>query len=147
MQTEPHLSSTSGPAGGAPLRYLVAVIGAFALDLLLAMILREAAGLPVWLAAGTSFIIVGVSAYFVHEHWTFKRPESHASAGRFARNMAALAAAFLARVGVIAGMEAVHDPEALLAAIYIVVGAGVSLTVNFTLNRFWVFRAPGHHAS
>ncbi len=128
------------------MRYLIAVVGAFGLDVLLAMMLREAAGLPVWLAAGTSFIIVGAGAYFVHEHWTFKRPESRASAKRFVRNMAALAAAFLARVGVIAGMETIHDPEALLAAVYIIVGAGVSLTVNFTLNRFWVFGAPGHRA-
>lgn len=125
-----------------PVRYLIVAVGAFLLDLLLAMLLREAGGLPVWLAAGVSFIVVGVGAYFVHEHWTFRRAESRTSAGRFARNMAALAAAFAARVSLIAAMEAIHDPEALLAAAYIVVGAGVSLTVNFLLNRFWVFSAP-----
>jgi len=127
------------PAVNQPGRYLIAAFGAFTLDLVLAMILREALGLPVWLAAGISFIVVGVGAYFVHEHWTFRRAESRASAGRFVRNMAALAAAFTARIGVIAAMEAIYDPETLLAAVYIVIGAGVSLTVNFLLNRFWVF--------
>ena len=135
------LSRESRPTGRASVRYLVAAVGAFTLDLVLAMILREALGLPVWLAAGISFIVVGVGAYFVHEHWTFKRAESRASAGRFVRNMAALAAAFTARIGVIAAMEAIYDPETLLAAVYIVIGAGVSLTVNFLLNRFWVFTA------
>ena len=129
-------------AANQPARYFIAAVGAFMLDLLLAMILREAAGLAVWLAAGISFVVVGVGAYFVHEHWTFRRTESRASAGRFSRNMAALAAAFTARVSVIAIMEMIHRPEALLAAVYIIVGAGVSLTLNFLLNRFWVFRAP-----
>lgn len=129
-------------AANQPVRYLIASVGAFTLDLLLAMILREAAGLPVWLAAGISFIVVGVGAYFVHEHWTFRRAESRASAGRFARNMAALAVAFTARVSVIAILEAIHRPEALLAAIYIIIGAGISLTLNFLLNRFWIFKAP-----
>lgn len=125
----------------SPARYLVVAVGAFSLDLLLAMILREAAGLPVWLAAAISFIVVGMGAYFVHEHWTFRRVESQVSAGRFAQNMVALAAAFTARVSLIAVMEAVHRPEALLAAVYIIIGAGVSLTLNFLLNRFWVFKA------
>jgi putative flippase GtrA len=124
-------------------RYMIVAVVAFLTDLALAMILREGLGLPVWLAAAISFIVVGAAAYFVHEHWTFRHAESRTSASRFARNMAALLAAFLTRVCLIAAMEAVHDPEALLAAVYIGIGAVASLTVNFLLNRFWVFQRKG----
>jgi putative flippase GtrA len=127
----------------SPGRYVIVAIVAFVVDLALAMALREGAGLPVWLAAAISFIIVGVASYFVHEHWTFRRAESRTSSRRFVRNMTASAAAFATRVGIIAAMEAVHDPAALLAAGYIGVGAAASLTVNYVLNRFWVFRTGG----
>jgi putative flippase GtrA len=131
------------PETNSPGRYVIVAIVAFVVDLGLAMALREGAGLPVWLAAAISFIIVGVATYFVHEHWTFRRAESRTSSRRFARNMTASMAAFTTRVGIIATMEAVHNPEALLAAVYIGVGAAASLTVNYLLNRFWVFRTGG----
>jgi putative flippase GtrA len=140
---EPKPSSGVEAMKSAPGRYLVVAIGAFLVDLALALSLREGLGLPVWLAAAISFVVVGAAAYFVHEHWTFRRAESRTSAGRFVRNMIALLAAFSTRVGLIAAMEAVHDPEALLAAVYIGAGAVASLSVNFLLNRFWVFQSRG----
>ena len=133
----------AAPAKNLPGRYFVAAAGMFLADLVLAMTLREGVGLPVWLAAAISFAAVGAGGYFVHEHWTFRRAGSRASAGRFTRNIAALLAAFSTRVGVIAAMEAVHDPGATLAAAYVGIGAAASLTVNFLLNRFWVFRKKG----
>ncbi len=121
-------------------RFLVTSIGAFAADLTLALLLREVFYPSVTLSAAISFIVVWFTAYFVHEYWTFKRAESRASAGRLTRNLVANGAALTTRVIVIFALEAIHAPEAtFIAACYVIAGAGCSLTVNYVLNRFWVF--------
>lgn len=125
-----------------PARYLVASAGALAVDLVIALFLREVFGLAVSVAAAISFVVVGFGAYFVHEHWTFRRAGSRTSPGRLARNIAASLAALATRVALIAIMEAIYDPGVLMAAVYIIIGAGASMTVNFLLNRFWVFADP-----
>lgn len=121
-------------------RFLVASIGAFAADLTLALLLREVFHLSVTLSAAISFIVVWFSAYFVHEYWTFKRAGSRASAGRLTRNLVANGAALTTRVIVVFALETIHSPDStVLAAFYVIAGAGCSLTVNYILNRFWVF--------
>lgn len=122
------------------MRFFLASLAAFSLDLALALILRETMGLSVAVSAAISFITVAGATYFVHEHWTFRRDGSRNSAGRLTRNLAANGVAFSIRVGLIAIIEAIHQPEStLLAAAYIATGAAASLTVNYLLNRFWVF--------
>lgn len=121
-------------------RFLVTAIGAFAADLILALVLYEVFHLSVTLAAIISFIVVWFSVYFVHEYWTFKRAESRASAGRLTQNLVASGAALVTRVAVIFALETIQAPDsAALAGLYVTVGAGCSLTVNYILNRFWVF--------
>ncbi len=122
-----------------PMRYLLVSAGAFALDLGLALWLRETTGLPISIAAAASFTLAAFCSYLIHEHWTFQRAASRASAGRLARNIAANLAALGARVALIAAMEAMQDPDVALAAVYVIIGAGASISVNYLLNRFWVF--------
>lgn len=133
----------SRPLAQTPVRFAVVSVAAFAVDLALALTLRDAFGLAVSQAAALSFVLLAFATYFIHEHWTFRREGSRSSARRMARNVAANMTALTARVAVIAALEALHDPGMALAAAYIVVGGGASLGVNFLLNRFWVFAARG----
>ena len=120
-------------------RPFIVALGAFAID----FVFPGAAGdLPSagGLVAAMSFAAVGVAAYFVHEHWTFQRVESRSSAKRLSQNLISTAIAASVRVGVIAGLEAVHEPTALpFAGAYIAIGAAASLSVNYLINRYWVF--------
>jgi putative flippase GtrA len=120
-------------------RFALVSVAAFAVDLALALTLRDAFDLAVSAAAAMSFVLMAFVTYLIHEHWTFRREGSRSSARRLARNVAANIAALTVRVALIAAMEALHEPGAALAAAYIVIGGGASLSVNFLLNRFWVF--------
>lgn len=122
------------------MRFFLASLAAFTLDLALALVLREAFGLSVTLSAAISFVTVAGATYFVHEYWTFARSESRTSAGRLTRNLISNGVAFTTRISLIAIIETIHQPEStLLAAAYVAAGAAASLTVNYLLNRFWVF--------
>lgn len=121
------------------LRFAIASIAALAADVVLTLVLHGATPLPLYACAALSFVIVGGAFYFVHEHWTFGHSASRNSPSRMAKNLVALACAFVARVGVIAALELVQKPDGLLAAAYMLAGAGVSFTVNYLANRVWVF--------
>lgn len=122
------------------MRFLFVSIVAFLVDIVLALALREVFHLSVTLAAAISFIVIGIATYFVHEYFTFRSADSKASGGRLARNLVSSIAAFTTRVTVIAILEGIATPDStFLAAAYIAAGAGASLAVNYTLNRFWVF--------
>jgi putative flippase GtrA len=134
------LLEIAGPINRTSMRFLAVSVGAFTLDLLLALLLRETFHMPVSVSAAISFIVIGLGVYFLHEHWTFQRSESRTSAGRLVRNLVANGAALTTRISLIAVLEWIQNPTTpLAAAIYISTGAAASLTVNYILNRFWVF--------
>lgn len=137
--TPRQLLTLTGPLNRPATRYVAASVVAFALDLVFALCLREFLGVPVSVAAAVSFIVIAVCIYFVHEYWTFARDGAGATPGRMGRNFLSQTAALATRITIIAILEKIHDPGTLMAAAYIITGAGCSLTVNFLLNRFWVF--------
>ncbi len=126
---------------GVPYRFVLVSAAAFGLDAMIALALRTQAGWPVWLAAAASFLIVAVLAYPLHEYWSFARQGAGRSGRRLARTVAAACASLSARVAVVALLEAAHEPDVALAAVYLLCGALVSLTLNYAISKAWVFRA------
>lgn len=128
-------------------RFALASVAALAADFLLTLALHGFSPLPLYACAAISFVAIGCAFYFVHEHWTFRDPASRTSPTRMAKNLIVLACAFVARVGIIGALEFLHQPDGLLAAVYVLAGAGVSFSVNYLANRAWVFarRAPHGH--
>lgn len=128
-------------------RFALASVAALAADFLLTLALHGFSPLPLYVCAAISFVAIGCAFYFVHEYWTFHDAASRTSPTRLAKNLIVLACAFAARVGVIATLELVRQPDSLLAVVYVLAGAGVSFSVNYLANRAWVFarRAPHGH--
>jgi putative flippase GtrA len=125
----------------ADMRFFAVSVAAFLIDFTLALVLREVFTLRVSVAAVISFIVVWISTYFAHEYWTFKHQDSKAHPGRLTRNLLSNLAALTTRFTVIFLLELVHPhPATLLAAGYLLAGAGCSFTLNYFLNRFWVFK-------
>lgn len=129
------------PSSG--IRYALASIAALGVDFVLTLILYAATPLPLYACAAISFVMVGVAFYFVHEHWTFRAEGSRTSAMRLVRNLFVLGCAFLARVAAIAALEFLHPADGLLPVIYFGIGAGLSFTINYLVNRAWVFSDRG----
>ena len=133
--TSPVSDLLSRPAA----RYGLASVAAFGLDLVLTMALRFGGHLSLTLSAAIAFISTGLIFYFVHEFWTFRDASSTVSTGRLVRNFTSLGAAFCVRVGIIGALELFRAPGPVLALVYFGLGAAASLTVNFLINKFWVF--------
>ena len=116
----------------------------FALDLALALVLHEALLLPLWLAATISFFTIAVLNYLLFEFWVFRDARRDASLQRAFGVLVASSIAAVARIATIVlldgavtallGSGRAHDVVLLIA------GAGVSLVVNFLINRTVVFR-------
>lgn len=123
------------------IRYAAASVAAMGLDFAIALTLRATTPLALSVSAAISFITSGAIFYFVHEYWTFKRAGSTASAGRLVRNLMVLGLSFTTRVGVIALLEHIYNPNLILSTVYLVIGAGVSFTINYLANKYWVFRS------
>lgn len=124
----------------ALLRFVAASGAALAADFALTMSLRLFAGLSLTLSAAVGFATVGAAFYFVHEYWTFRREGSAASAKRMIQNLTALGLAFSSRVATIGVLEWLHSPGAVLDVVFFGAGAGVSVSVNYLVNRYWVFK-------
>jgi putative flippase GtrA len=120
-------------------RYGLASIMAFGVDLVLTMALRFGGHFSLTLSAALAFIMTGLVFYFVHEFWTFRHDSSKVSSGRLVRNLTSLGAAFAVRVGLIGALELFRSPGPLLALVYFGLAAAASLTVNFLINKYWVF--------
>lgn len=121
-------------------RYLAASVAALAADYALTLCLFHFAGLTLTLAAAIAFFAVGLLFYFVHEFWTFQSDSSAFSLARLGGNLGVLVAAGAVRVGVIALLESLRQPEGIWVSIFFAIGVGCSFTTNFILNRFLVFR-------
>lgn len=114
---------------------------ALATDFVLAFTLRSVANLPLSVSAAITFVVIGCAVYFIHEHWTFRREGSQTSGSRLAKNLLVNCCAWIGRVGVIASLEMLKEPEGFfISGLYFAAGAGVSFTINFVANRFWVFK-------
>ena len=109
-------------------------------DFLLAFTPRTFTGLPLSVSAAISFVVIGCSVYFIHEYWTFRREDSQTSSSRLIKNLLVNCAAWISRVAVIAALESLQEPHGfVMAGLYFTAGAGVSFTINFLANKFWVF--------
>jgi len=131
----PVASLMSKPA----VRYGLASILALVMDFVLTMTLRFGGGLSLTLSAALAFIVTGVVFYFIHEFWTFRHEASAVSTKRLVKNLTSLGTSFSARIGVIGLLEWLHTPGVLSASAYFVAGAGVSFTLNYLINKYWVF--------
>jgi putative flippase GtrA len=120
-------------------RYGLASILALGLDFVVTMTLRFGGGLSLTLSAAIAFIVTGIGFYFIHEFWTFRHEASAVSTKRLVKNLSSLATAFCARIGVIGLLEWLHTPGVLAASVYFAAGAGVSFTLNYLINKYWVF--------
>ncbi|WP_339683313.1 GtrA family protein [uncultured Hyphomonas sp.] len=120
-------------------RYGLASILALVMDFILTMTLRFGGGLSLTLSAALAFIVTGVVFYFIHEFWTFRHETSAVSTKRLVKNLTSLGTSFSARIGVIGLLEWLHTPGVLSASAYFVAGAGVSFTLNYLINKYWVF--------
>jgi putative flippase GtrA len=127
--------------GQSALRFLLVSAAAFCVDLVLALALHRLTHIPVWLAAGLAYGVVSAAFYFVHEHWTFARAGSRNSAWRMTQTVISSVISVSGRIGLIYLLEAWREPGLVGATAYIWLGAMVSLMINYTLSRFWVFTA------
>jgi len=110
-------------------------------DFILALTLKSFTDIPLSVCAAITFIVVGSSVYFIHEHWTFRNDKSRSSSARLVKNLLVNCAAWTSRVFVIAVLERIHEPDHLFfAALYFGCGAALSFTINYVVNRAWVFR-------
>lgn len=125
---------------GSSFRFLLVSGLAVGTDFLLAFTLRTFTGLPLSVSAAITFVIVGCSVYFIHEHWTFRREHSQTSTSRLVKNLLVNCIAWVSRIAVIAALERLQEPHGVVMAfLYFGAGAGVSFTINFVANKFWVF--------
>ncbi|MEL6857794.1 MAG: GtrA family protein [Pseudomonadota bacterium] len=122
------------------MRYTAASAAALVLDFALTFTLRGFTSLSLTASAAVSFIIIAVVFYFVHEFWTFRREDKGVSGKRLSQNLLVVGLAFAARIGIIAGLEALHPSGYLFGMIYFCIGVVGSFSINFLVNRYWVFR-------
>lgn len=116
----------------------------FLADIVFALALREILGLPLWLAAAISFFAIALVNYLLFEFWVFRDTERRASLSRALGVLAASSVAALARIATILVLGApftglLGEGRARDAGL-LIAGAGVSLVVNFLINRSVVFR-------
>jgi putative flippase GtrA len=135
------MENEGGTAGRIRMRFLAVSAVSFLVDIALARGLYDGLHLPFIMAAAIGYLATAVIFYFVHEYWSFARKGSRADAGRLVRNLVANGAAFVIRMGVIAGLQELRDPgeDPVMFILYIGAGAASSVVVNYLLNRFWVF--------
>lgn len=112
-------------------------------DIALALVLHEALALPLWLAAAVSFAVVACLNYLMFELWIFRAPGAGLSALRFGGVLLASAVAGAARVGAVLALQwpagVVFGTGRLGDTLVLIGAAGVSVVVNFAVNRSVVF--------
>jgi putative flippase GtrA len=133
-------TALSALLGRPSFRFSVASALALALDFAATMALRAVAPLSLAGAAAIAFALTAPLFYFFHEYWTFARTTSKASVGRLVQNLVTLGLALTGRVGIIGVLERIAAAEGLRAFLYFACGVATSFTINFLLNKFWVFR-------
>lgn len=121
-------------------RYFAASAAALLVDYALTLLLFHAAHFSLTQAAATSFAIVGVGFYLVHEFWTFRDEGSRLSFARLAANISVLLLAGSVRIGIIALLNHLTPAQGILVTLYFGAGVVGSFSTNYLLNRYVVFR-------
>lgn len=125
-------------AAGSALRYPVAILGGFAIDLSIAWVSHEVFGIDLVAAAALGFVVATTISYFAHEFWTFRRASSALSGRRFIKFVLASGATLATRLALV-------WPTGLLtfllggALVRLILAYGGSLIVGFVVNRGVVF--------
>lgn len=134
------------PANRALMRFFkfTAISGiGLLVDIAAALFLHRAVGMPLWLSATLSFLIVATCNYVIFEFWLFRRKGSAVSARRLIGVMVSAALAGLARISTILILDPLAGAMMVNGwsrdALILLVGASVSLTVNFSINSRIVF--------
>ncbi len=115
----------------------------FLADLALALVLHEGLAQPLWLAATVSFFAVALINYLLFEFWVFRRAGRRLSPGRALGVLMASTIAALVRIGTILVLQvpvlALLGPGRIGSVALLAAGAGLSLVVNYAINRGVVF--------
>lgn len=119
------------------LRFFTVTVLGVILDIALAYTLATQAGLPLWLAATIGFVTAASFNYVAHQFWSFRTGPRQLSAARALKYAGAAGATLLARIAVVAVLDAALGGEPAL--LILIAGAGVSFFVNFTLSKYVVF--------
>jgi putative flippase GtrA len=127
--------------GSSAGRYLVVVVGGFAVDFAIAWLTHELLGFDLLVSATCGFVLAMLLSYFAHEFWTFRRPGSAVSMARFFRFVGACGATLATRLLLVWSTGLLPDlSEATLPRL--ASASGGSLVVGFLLNKKAVFRDP-----
>ena len=122
------------------LRFFAVTALGVVLDIAIAYALHSLAGVPLWLAAMIGFTIAAGANYLLHQTWSFQSGSRQLSAKRAFKYSGAALATLIARVAVVAALDAAFDGE--LPLLILICGAGVSFFVNFSLSKLFVFAEP-----
>lgn len=113
----------------------------FALDVSIALLLRQAAGLPLALAGAMGFAVAAVANYFAFEFVVFRSVDSCVDPARLVVTLLSSLAALGVRVVAIAALVSSVAPTGWVAeGAVLLIAASLSLAVNFVLLRFFAFR-------
>ncbi len=124
--------------------FAVTVVGVL-IDIALAYALAAYFGMPLWLAASIGFVTAASFNYVAHQLWSFRNGPRQLSADRAFKYAGAALATLVARIAVVALLETLWGGEPAL--LILILGAGVSFFVNFTLSKFVVFADRTREAS
>lgn len=127
------------------LRFFCVTVLGLVIDIAIALALAELVGVPLWLAATCGFVIAALANYAMHQLWSFQAGSRRLSAARAAKYGAVALLTLAVRVAIVAQLEAVLGQGFALAILLI--GAGGSFLVNFTLSKFVVFAQRREGAS
>ncbi|MEM7767629.1 MAG: GtrA family protein, partial [Pseudomonadota bacterium] len=120
-------------------RYTAATGFAAALDLAAAWTAHTALGLPLPAAAAIGVLTGGLIAYWLLEFWAFRRPASAFSVQRLGSLLGLVAMTLILRTGFVATF-AWLIPQDWAALPILVAAFGLTFTVNFIVNRAFIFR-------
>ena len=121
------------------LRFFSVTLLGLALDIAIAFAVHHLLGAPLWLAAGIGFVMAAGANYMIHQTWTFQTGQRRVSANRAAKYALVAIITLIARVAAVAALDRILGAE--LPLLILLLGAGVSFGVNFTLSKFFVFSA------
>jgi putative flippase GtrA len=119
-------------------RYILVVVAGFVVDLTVTWLTHQLLGLDLLLASALGFVVAMVLSYFVHELWTFRRPDSRVSLQRFMKFVAACSATLITRLALVSATGLI-DALADASLVRLAIAFAGSLVVGFVLNRETVF--------
>jgi len=120
------------------LRYLVVIVGGYAVDFAVSIVAFKLLGLGLVTAAVLGFTMALVANYLAHEFWTFAGRRSAGYLARFGKYVSAAMGTLLIRAVVVYLLEPFAWSDFSRVAV-LAAAAGVSLIFNYLLIRFAVF--------